>query len=413
MRRPRGPHVTRRLAVGVLAFALAGAAADKAGVAAPRMDQRADDEGFRRFLEELWPDAQAAGITRATFDLALAGVAFDSRVMAAFQKQPEYGKPVGEYVNAIASPARIEAGRRKATEWSKTFAAVEQAFAVERWILVGIWGIETDYGSEKDTWDVVRSLATLAYATDRGRYFRGELIGALRMIEEKAVERKNMLGSWAGAMGQPQFMPSDFLQFAVDFSGDGRRDIWTSVPDVLGSMGNYLHQDGWDSRQPWGFEVVVPAGFDYRRSRASFPEWTNLGVVRADGAAMPPAGNAIMFFPSGAAGPAFLVTGNFNVIKLYNNSDVYALAVGHLGDRVRGGGPIRTPWPKKDIQLSRSDRITLQKKLAALGYKVNDFEAHIDFDLRDAIRDVQSKLGMVPDGHPTPELLRRLDELKH
>ena len=162
-----------------------------------------------------------------------------------------------------------------------------------------------------------------------------------------------------------------------------------------------------------GVEVVVPRGFDYRRSRAAFAQWQKLGVRRADGGTMPTAGDAIMFFPSGASGPAFLVTANFVAIKTYNNSDVYALAISHLGDRIRGDAPIRAAWPAIDIQLSRDDRMALQRTLAALGYKVDDFEAHIDFDLRDSIRDAQGKLGMVPDGNPTPELLRRLDELKH
>jgi hypothetical protein len=213
-------------------------------------------------------------------------------------------------------------------------------------------------------------------------------------------------------MGQPQFMPSTYRKYAVDFSGDGRRDIWTSVPDVLGSMANYLREQGWTPGLPWGFEVLLPQGFDYRRSRAPFLEWARLGVRRADGVGMPSSGSAIMYFPSGASGPAFLVTTNFVVIKTYNNSDVYALAVSHLGDRIGGGGPIHATWPANDQQLSRLERIGLQKKLAVLGYKVNDLEAHIDFDLRDSIRDVQSKLGMLPDGNPTPDLLRRMDHLK-
>ncbi len=366
----------------------------------------------RAFVDALWPDARAAGIARQTFDSALAGLSLDPKVIAATQHQPEYGKPVEAYVNAIASPERIKAGQAKAAQWGMTLAAVEKKYSVDRWTILGIWGIESDFGSEKDTYDVIRSLATLALVSDRGAYFRGELIGALQMIQDGAVGRSNMVGSWAGAMGQPQFMPSDYQKFAVSFSGSGRGNIWTSVPDTLASIANYLHQDGWSQNLPWGFEVVVPNGFDYMHSRGSFAQWQKLEVKRADGRAMPASGDAIMFFPTGAKGPAFLVTQNFNVIKLYNNSDVYALAVSYLGDRIRGGGLIRAAWPKDDVQLSRADRIALQKKLAALGYKVNDFAAHIDFELRDSIRDVQKKFGMVPDGNPRPELLRRLDELK-
>ncbi len=371
-----------------------------------------DEMAFQRFIVALWPDARTAGITRATFDSAFAGVTLDRRVTARIERQPEYGKPVKAYVDDIASSARIEAGRRKAVEWAPTVAAVEQKFGVDRAILLGIWGIESSYGGEKPKWDVIRSLATMAAASDRAPYFRGELISALQMLQDRVIDRKAMLGSWEGAMGQPQFMPSTYQKYAVDLSGDGRRDIWTSVPDVLGSIANYLRQQGWTPGLPWGFEVVVPHGFDYRRSRAPFAEWTRLGVRRADGVQMPHGGGAIMYFPSGASGPAFLVTQNFVVLKTYNNSDVYALAVSHLGDRIRGAGPIRATWPPNDVQLSRLERIALQNKLARLGYKVSDFEAHIDFDLRDSIRDAQSKLGMVPDGDPTPDLLRRLDELK-
>jgi membrane-bound lytic murein transglycosylase B len=370
------------------------------------------DTGFQRFLDGLWPEVRAAGIPRPVFDAAFAGVTIDERVVARVGRQPEYGKPIKAYIDDIASPARIEIGRRKSVQWLPALAAVERMFGVNRAILLGIWGIESSYGDEKPAWDVIRSLATLAQTGDRTPYFRGELIAALQMLRQNAVERGHMLGSWEGAMGQPQFMPSTYLKYAIDFTGDGRRDIWNSVPDALASMANYLREHGWNPDLPWGFEVTVPPGFDYRRSRATFAEWKKLGLKPADGQDMPVSGAAILYFPTGASGPAFLVTGNFIVIKTYNNSDVYALAVAQLGDRIRGAGPVRAPWPANDVQLTRNQRITLQKKLAGLGYKVDDFEAHIDFDLRDSIRDVQLKLGMVPDGSPTPQLLRRLDELR-
>jgi hypothetical protein len=209
-------------------------------------------------------------------------------------------------------------------------------------------------------------------------------------------------------MGQPQFMPSSFMEHAVDFSGDGRRDIWTNVPDVLASIANYLQKYGWKAGLPQGFEVVVPPSFDHRQSRGSFNDWRLLGLRRADGSAFPGDGNAILFFPSGARGPAFLVTDNFVTIKRYNNSDVYALAVSQLADRMQGRAGIRAEWPQDDRQLSMDERIALQRKLAELGYTVRNFTGHFDFDLRDAIRDVQVKLGTVPDGHPTPALLERI-----
>jgi membrane-bound lytic murein transglycosylase B len=380
-------------------FALAIGAAAQQPIAA----------NFELVRAELWPLAQAQGISRTTFDLAFDGLTPDVRVIAVTKREPEYGKPIGDYIASIASKPRIAAGQRKAEQWSGTFDKVEQMFGVERWILLGLWGIETSYGGDKDRWDVIRSLATLVNAGYRAPYFRKELLAALKILQDGHVARDKFLGSWAGAMGQPQFMPSNFYEYAVDLSGDGRRDIWTDVPDVLGSMGNYLRKEGWAPNLPWGFEVTVPKNFDLMRSRASFTQWSALGVKRADGGAFPD-GDGILFFPSGAGGPAFVVTRNFNVIKLYNNSDVYALAVGHLADRIHGGAPFRAAWPTGDRQLSRPDRIALQKKLAAAGYTVRDFQGRIDFDLRDAIRIEQKKRGLTPDGHPTAALLDQLGD---
>jgi peptidoglycan lytic transglycosylase B len=360
------------------------------------------------FLQALWPDAAARGITRRTFDSSLAGLTFDPRVIAITTRQPEYGTAVGTYINQMASPARIETGVRRAAEWSPTLDAIEQQYGLDRWVIVALWGIETSFGANTGGFDVIRSLATLALSDYRPAYFRDELLAALQILQDGHVARDKMQGSWAGAMGHPQFMPSNFLTLAVDFDRNGRKDIWGSVPDVLASIANFLKHWGWKRGSGWGYEVVIPKQFDYRRSRATFAEWSGLGLTRADGKPLADAGDAILLFPSGAAGPAFLVGENFSVIKRYNNSDAFALAVGHLADRMRGSGAIRTPWPKDDRQLSRSERIALQRKLAELGYAVNDFEGRIDFDLRDAIRDVQAKHGAVPDGHATPALLRQI-----
>jgi membrane-bound lytic murein transglycosylase B len=369
---------------------------------------RAQEQPFAAFVAELWPDAQAKGITRANFDLALNGVTPDPRVIAATKRQPEYGKPVGTYINDIVSAGRITRGVAKANEWSKTFDEVEKKFAVERWVLVALWGMESDYGAAKDKWDVFRSLASLAYVKYRHPYFRNELIVAMGIMQNGHFPRDKMVSSWAGAMGQTQFMPTNVVDYAIDFSGDGKSDIWNNVPDVLASTGNYLHKGKWKYGLPWGFEVVIPKQFDYLRSRGTFAEWQKLGLRRPDGKPFPPAGQGILFFPSGAAGPAFLVTENFDVLKEYNNSDAYAIAVGHLADRMKGGAPIKTAWPTDDRPLSRDARIALQKKLSALGYKVNDFEGHVDFDLRDNVRTEQAKFGMVPDGNPTVAFLDRL-----
>jgi peptidoglycan lytic transglycosylase B len=362
---------------------------------------------FSQFEAKLWPDAQKKGVTRATFDLAMHGVTPDPRVIAATKRQPEYGKPFGAYVNAVASRGRIARGQRKIKEWAKTFGEVEKKFGVDRFILTALWGIETDYGAEHDHWDVFRSLATLGFIGYRDPYFRNELIVAMKVMQDNRFPRSRMVSSWAGAMGQSQFMPSNIVDYAIDFSGDGKSDLWSNVPDVLASTANYLHKEHWVPGLPWGFEVEVPKGFDMMRCHASFAEWRALGVRRADGKPFP-AGNGILFFPAGYKGPAFIVTSNYDALKEYNNSDAYAVGVGHLADRLRGAAPIKAKWPADDHQLSRDARIALQKKLAALGYAVHDFEGHIDFDLRDNIRAEQKKYGLVPDGNPTAALLARL-----
>jgi len=368
----------------------------------------ARSESFDAFVTALWRDAQAHGITRATFDAGLAGVTPDARVTGAMLRAPEYGKPFGVYVNALVSPSRLGDAARKSAQWADTLRAVEAKFGVPAPILVSIWGVESSFGEAQDRWDVFRSLATLAQARIQEPFFRNELLSAFTILQSNNIPRHQFLGSYAGAMGQAQFMPSSFLKYAVDFDGDGRADIWTDVPDVLASIANYLQKSGWQSGLTWGFEVIAPPGFDYQASRGSFREWAKRGFRRADGSEMPVNGDAILFFPSGTSGPAFLVTQNFVVLKSYNNSDAYALSVAHLADRLYGLGPIRAAWPANDFQPSRTERIALQRKLASLGYKVADFDGHIDFELRDNVRTLQRKFGMVPDGYLSRAFLDRL-----
>jgi membrane-bound lytic murein transglycosylase B len=385
-----------RLALAMFAFVL------------PCAPAPAQEQSFAAFQAALWPDAQAKGITRATFDLAMQGVTPDQRVIAATKRQPEYGKPVGAYVNDAVSAGRIKRGQAKAIEWAKTFDAVEKKFGVERWVLLALWGMETDYGSQKDKWDAFRSLATLGFVKYRHPYFRNELLVAMKIMQDNKFPREQMVSSWAGAMGQSQFMPSNVVDYAIDFSGDGKSDLWNNVPDVLGSTGNYLKKWKWQHGLPWGFEVSVPTGFDTMKSRAGYADWAKLGLRRVDGKPFPKSGQGILFFPAGIKGPAFIVTENYPVLIEYNNSDAYAIAVGHLADRMQGGAPIKAAWPMDDRPLTRDARVALQKKLAALGYKVNEFEGHVDFDLRDNIRAEQKKFGMLPDGNPTTALLEKL-----
>jgi membrane-bound lytic murein transglycosylase B len=382
-------------------------------LASPALAQSPEPEArsYRAFIESLRPLAEQRGVTRDTFDRALTNVPYDTEVSALSRRQPEYGRPVGEYLNSLAAPSRITGGIRRIGELRGLLDSIEHTFGVPREVIVAIWGVETSFGANQGGKRVIPSLATLAFLNYKGDFARDELITALRILQDGHIPQERMIGSWAGAMGQPQFIPSSFMRWAVDFSGDGKRDLWTSVPDVLASIANYLKEHGWQRGQPWGFQVIVPEHFDMRKSRGSFREWVTLGFKRADGGNLPTTNardEAILFFPSGARGPAFLVTKNFDVIKTYNISDVYALAVLHLADRFRGAAPFAGRWPDNDVQLSREERMTLQRELAKRGFKPNNLQGMIDFDLRDDIRAMQIKFGMTPDGHPTPDFLGRL-----
>jgi membrane-bound lytic murein transglycosylase B len=391
-----------RLALTILALCFIGFVALFSGGFAALGQTAAS---FAAFLDALWPEAAHKGITRPTFDVAFAGLTPDPNVLAAMRREPEYGKPMGAYLAGLVSPARIGMGQRKSAQWADTLRSVQNKYGVDQAILVSIWGIESYFGAGAQPWDVFRSIATLAQAGFQQPLFHDEMLSALRILQDGHIARREFVGSWAGAMGQPQFLPSSYLKYAVDFDGDGKADIWRSVPDVLASIANYLQKTGWQPGVPWGFEVVVPASFDYRLSRGTFGEWTQRGVRRPDGRPLPAVGQAILFFPTGASGPAFLVTDNFIVLKRYNNSDAYALAVAVLADRLRGLPGVLAAWPADDVQPSRRDRIALQHRLAALGYKIADFDGRFDFELRDAVRELQVRFAMVPDGHPSRAFL--------
>ncbi|MBY0531577.1 MAG: lytic murein transglycosylase [Xanthobacteraceae bacterium] len=382
-----------------------------AAVAAqPLLAQETAQTDLRTFLSGLWPEAQKRGVSRATFDNAVRGIAPDDEVLRLTKSQPEYNRPIGDYLKNRLTANLLASGKKHAEKWAETLDAVERKYGVDKEIIVAIWGLETGYGSFSGGKDVIRSLATLAHARYRGDFFRNELLAALEILEQEHITRDKMRGSWAGAMGQPQFIPSSFLKFAVDFSGDGRRDIWSNTPDVLGSIGNYLRQHGWKPGIPWGYEVTIPRDFDYRKSRASFAEWYALGVRRADGGKFPASSDGILFFPSGASGPGFVVTGNYEAIKRYNLSDAYSLTVAGTANRLKGMDGYRGKWPEV-VPLNREHRIRMQKLMQAKGYPVNNVVGQIDFDLRDQIRILQVKFGLLPDGHPTETFLQRLEKL--
>src|SRR4051794_25545124 len=303
---------------------------------------------FAHFVTSLWPQAHARGVSRATFDTAFRGVTPDPDVIERTRKQAEFVKPIGDYLATAVSEKRIGNGRLKAREWKDILEKVDRRYGVDPYIVLGVWGLETNFGGYVGDKYVIRALATLAYARYRGDYFKKELLSALQVLQAGHVQAKDMQGSWAGAMGQTQFMPSSFNHYAVDFDGDGHKDIWTNVPDALASTANYLKKHGWIAGETWGYEVLLPAGLEAGGGATHyrpFAHWAGPGVTRAGRGPMPREGQAALIRPAGASGPAFLVTRNFKVIKTYNNSTSYALGVALLGDRIAGWPALKASWP--------------------------------------------------------------------
>jgi membrane-bound lytic murein transglycosylase B len=367
---------------------------------------------YQSFLNQLWKDASARGVPRSVFDSAFRGVTPDPSVMALTRKQAEFSETTAGYLAKRVSEARISNGREKARQWTQTLQVLEKTYGVDPYVVLSIWGNETNYGGFMGGHSVIRALSTLAYEGYRTPYFRNELLIALDILAGGHTDPKHMIGSWAGAMGHTQFMPTSFKNFAVDFNGDGRRDIWTTVPDALASTANYLRRMGWRPNETWGYEIILPPNFDFTRAArmgtTSLGEWQKLGVSRPDRSAFPrPDDQAWLHLPGGAQGPAFLMLPNFNVIKRYNNSNNYALAVGYLADRVRGSGSFATPWPP-DQAMSTQQRIELQSLLQKRGYALDKIDGKLGPQSRDAIRAFQMQQGLTPDGYPSLALIERL-----
>jgi lytic murein transglycosylase len=369
---------------------------------------------FAKYIETLWHDAEQAGVSRKTFDAAFRGVTYDPKVVANTGTQPEFVIPIWDYLKGALSSDRVAGGRAKYQALRGWVRKAHADFGVSEGVIMGIWGLETNFGAFSGGNNVIRSLTSLAFAHYQEDYFRSEIIYALEILEEGDIEPKRMLGSWAGAMGQTQFMPSSFLKFAVDFDGHGRRDIWGDAADAIGSTANYLKQHGWTPGLPWGFEVHLPDGFALRDADSSqpapFAAFAKRGVTRADGGAMPDTGEARLLILAGLGGPVFLITSNFQTIKSYNNSTSYALAVGLLGDEILGGEGVRAPWPVKDPQLKPTEITELQTQLKRLGFEVGDIDGLPGEALRGAVRKYQEKVGEPPDGYASLALLKRLEK---
>jgi lytic murein transglycosylase len=359
---------------------------------------------FAHCVESLWPLAAKRGISRNTFDRQTRGLQPDMKIMELLDKQPEFTKPVWSYLDDLVNESRINAGRAIIAQHRAVFDAVERAYGVDRYILTAIWGIESNFGPQGGDRPVVQSTATLACIGRRQAYFRDEFLTALEIIDRGDVPAELMKGSWAGAFGPTQFMPTAFKRYAVDFDGDGHRNPVQSVPDLLASTANNLKKNGWQSGASWGYEVTLPQHFNFMLSGRTIKKpihtWESLGVRRVGGQPFPRKDDvASLLVPAGANGPAFLVVNNFRTIMRYNPSESYALAIGHLADRIRGGGPIVQAWPRDEMPLSRTERIELQQRLAARGYQLGDSDGHFGPKTRDAIRDLQARAGLVPDGY--------------
>jgi membrane-bound lytic murein transglycosylase B len=365
-------------------------------------------EGFQEFLQGLWPLAEAKGIKRATFDAAFAGLAPDPAAPAASNSQAEFDKPLKSYLDEAVSPRRIARGREYLNKWQDELQQIEQRFGVPPEILLAAFGIETDFGKAKGEKDVVRSLATLAYRRQDRPVFRDELIGALLMLDKGGVARAAMRGSWAGAMGGPQFLPSAFLKYAVSYTGRGSPNIWNNALDSLASIANFLRQSGWQPGLAWGAEAILPKNFGFTTLHCSFAAFAAQGVKSANGDPFPQ-GDATLFLPSGAAGPAFLLSANYWVLKAYNNSDSYALSLSLLAQRIEGKPPPRGHWSEAEIFLSRTQKAEVQGLLENLGFYHGPIDGRFGQASRDAIHDFQLSIKAAPaDGFATPELMARL-----
>ncbi len=357
-------------------------------------------------------EALRAGIRADVFDAAFAGVEPDPSVVEADRSQPEFTRPVWEYLEGALSPTRVRRGQALLEQHRVTLDALERRYGVDRYVLVAIWGMESSFGQITGDKSVIRSLATLAYEGRRPAFAHEQLLAALQILQNGDIAPARMLGSWAGAMGQTQFIPSTYNSHAVDFDGDGRRDIWNSPVDALASTAHYLQASGWRGQQPWGFEAFLPTGFDYAQAdpdiRKPVAEWRRLGVKTAPLPALLEQESAALLLPAGHRGPAFLVLDNFRAVLKYNNSSAYALAVGLLSQRFQGAGQIAGRWPTDESPLSRSERIALQETLTRHGYDSGTADGIIGANTRRAIRGYQQRQGWPADGYPTRRLLEDL-----
>ena len=392
-----------------ITFALVLAAMPATGLA-----QAQDQAAFDACLSGLRPAAAAAGINQATFDTYATTAVPDMTVLDLLDAQPEFTTPIWDYLAALVDQQRVDDGQAMLKTHAAILAQVAQQYGVDAQTVVAVWGVESDYGKTFGKRPLLTSLATLSCFGRRQAFFRGEFFATLKLLQSGDLKPEGLTGSWAGAFGHTQFMPTTYQRIAVDGDGDGRRDLVGSIPDALASTANYLKRAGWRTGEPWGYEVKLPAGFDAslagRKNKRPLNDWIAHGVTRIDGTPVLPADTqAGVLLPAGAKGPAFLVFRNFDAIYSYNAAESYALAIATLSDRLRGGAALVTPWPTDDPGLGRGERKQLQQLLLARGHAIGEADGMIGTLTRRAIVLEQQRLGLQPqDGRAGMKILTAL-----
>ena len=376
----------------------------------------AADQAFRNFVINFYPVAAQAGISKATYRAAFAGVNEpDPEVLRKAGFQPEFKTPVWEYMDSRVNPYTVKVGQDMARKYGRTLAAIENHFGVDRNVLLAIWSMESNYGQilskEEKLHYVPQALATLAYSDPkRSKYAKKQLIAALKIIQAGDIAPHSMTGSWAGAMGHTQFIPTSYLLYGFDADGNGKRDIWNSIPDALATSANLLKQNGWTPGKTWGYEVAVPAGGKaYAGKTLTLAQWANLGFLRPNGKGFKNGNDrAQLKLPAGGTGPGFLMTKNFFVLKKYNAADTYAMGVGMLADQIAGYPGMHQSWPRPDGSLDIKEKFELQSRLKELGYYEGEVDGNFGSGSKAAIASIQQRLGMQADGEPSRNLLQAL-----
>jgi lytic murein transglycosylase len=368
---------------------------------------------FDECVAGMWPDAARRGISRESFERFTAGLTPDLRIMDLMDAQPEFTKSVWDYLDILVSDARLAKGREILASYKPQFDAMERAYGVDRNIIAAFWGIESNFSTQIGDRSVLQSTATLSCIGRRQDYFRNEFLATLEILHHGDLRPEQLHGSWAGAFGATQFMPTVYKRFAVDADGDGRRDVVDDPADIIASTANNLKKDGWQTGETWGYEVSVPKDFNYmladRTKMMTVAQWQHLGVTRATNQPFPhPAEKAYLLAPAGAEGPSFLMLQNFRVIMKYNPAEAYALAVGHFADRLRGGQPFVQPWPRQERELSKAERLELQQILAQRGFYKGMPDGQFGGETRSALRNFQASIGAPADGFATEGVLEQL-----